>query len=59
MILEAGKEQNKKDLERYLKERKQASEDEKAAAAKILELECEVAALQEALTKETAEDEET
>ena len=59
MILEAGKEQNKKDLDKFLRERKRASDYENAAAAKILKLEEEVASLQEALTTEAAEDEET
>ena len=43
MILEAGKEQNKKDLDKFLRERKRASDYENAAAAKILKLEEEVA----------------
>ena len=59
MILESGKEQNKKDLDKFLRERKRASDYESAAAAKILKLGGEVATLQEALTTEAAEDEET
>ena len=51
MILEAGKEQNKKDLDKFLRERKRASDYENAAAAKILKLEEEVATLQEALRR--------
>ena len=58
MILEASKDQNKKDLEQILRERKRASEYENAAAAKILKLEEEVASLQEALTDQ-AQDAET
>ena len=58
MILEASKDQNRKDLEKILRERKQASEYENAAAAKILKLEEEVASLHEALT-DTAQDAET
>ena len=58
MILEASKDQNRKDLEKFLRERKRASEYENAAAAKILKLEEEVASLQEALT-DTAHDAET
>ena len=49
----------KKDLDKFLRERKRASDYENAAAAKILKLEEEVASLQEALTTEAAEDEET
>ncbi len=58
MILEASKDQNRKELEKLLRERKRASEYENAAAAKILKLEEEVASLQEALTDQ-AQDAET
>ena len=58
MILEASREQNRKDLDKFLRERNRAADYEHAAASKILELEEEVASLQEALT-ETAHDAET
>ena len=58
MILEASKDQSRKDLENFLRERKRASEYENAAAAKILKPEEEVASLQDALTDQ-AQDAET
>ena len=51
MILEQSKNQNKQDLAKFLRERKAAAEHSAAAAAKILELEQEVASLQEGLLK--------
>ena len=54
MILEAGKARNKKDLDKFLRDRKRASDYENAAAAKILKLEEEVASSQEALTADIA-----
>ena len=57
MILENGKEQSKKELEKRRRETEHAAEAAKAAAAKILELECEVARLQDAYAQATAEDE--
>ena len=59
MIFDAGKEQHKKDLDKFLRERKRALDYENAAAAKILKLEEEVASLQDALTAESAQGEET
>ena len=55
MILEHSKSQNKQDLAKILRERKAAAEYSNAAAATILELEQEVASLQEALAA-TAQD---
>ena len=52
MIHETSKEQHRKDLERFLRERRRATEHEDAAAAKILKLEEEIASLQEALTSD-------
>ena len=53
MILEPSKNQNNQDLAKFLGARKAAAEHSAAAAAKILELEQEVASLQEALTETT------
>ena len=52
MILETSKEQHRKDLDKFLRERRRATEHEDAAAAKILKLEEEIASLQEALTSD-------
>ena len=57
MILENGREQSRRELERLHKELEHAEETAKASAAKILELENEVAELQDSSAQDTAEDE--